>query len=191
MIHEQAMTTIASLDGTSPVKPKKNVLAKRFFTEAIVPIEKTHSAALKNKVRVNQLTQTLRQRTVESDASTRYLKRGIAQRQTAEVALKKSEKDRDRLLQESNNLKKYLHEQTRELLSAQEDERQKTSIQLQDEIAQILLAVNIRLLALKSSAKTNTDKLENEIANTQRMVRESKKRINRVAHEFDIQHKTQ
>ena len=164
--------------------------AKSFFAETIVPIEKTHRAALKADVRVNQLTRTLRRRTVESSASTRRLKRSIIQRQGVEESLKKSGDHYTQLLTESRRLQKRLRHLTREMLSAQEDERQKASHQLHDEIAQTLIAIDLPLLTLKKAAKASTASLKEEIANTRRMVKESGQRLNRFAHEFVIQHKT-
>ena len=188
-IHEQAQKSFISAGGPSAPNPVNNELAKNFFDETIVPIEKTHGTALKVAVRVDQQTRALHQRTVESSASARHLARSITQREAAEATLKKSGRDSALLLKETNVLQKRLRAQTREVLSVRELERQKNSRHLQDEIAQTLLAINIGLLALKTSAKASTEKLEKEIASTQRLVRESIKRINRSAHEFVIQHK--
>ena len=190
LFHEQAQLSPVSLGGPAVPQQNRCERAKEFFAETLVPVEKTHSAALKAAVRVDQLTRALYQRTLEASASTRHLAQSITQREAAEASLRKSGKDCTKLVQESNSLLTRLRNQTGKILSAQEEERQKTSRQLQDEIAQTLLAINIGLLALKTSAKANTEKLEKEIASTQRLVRESVKRINRFAHEFAIQYKT-
>jgi len=188
--HKRAMTALVSPGGSSRTRQQMIKRAKRFFAETIVPIEKTHRAALKADIRVHQLTKTLRRRTVESSASTRYLERGIAKRQAVEAALKKSGRRHARLLAELHRLQKHLRDLTHTLLSTQEDERQKTGHQLHDDMAQALIAIDLRLLVLKKAAKTSTASLKKEIDNTQRMVKESAKWINRFAHEFIIQHKT-
>jgi signal transduction histidine kinase len=188
--HEQALMTVASPGGSSRARQKKIERAKSFFAATIVPIEKTHRAALKADVRVNQLTQTLRRRTVESSASTRRLKRSIIQRRMVEESLKKSGDHHTHLLAESRRLQKHLRHLTREILSAQEDERQKTSHQLHDEVAQNMIAIDLPLLTLKKAARTSTASLKKEIAKTQRLVKESAKRLNRFDHEFVIRHKT-
>ena len=164
--------------------------AKAFFLEAIAPIENTHRAALETGVRVDQLNQTLRQRTVESSASTRHLKQGIVQRQVVNQALKKSGKQHARLLAQSRRLREHLRHLTHEILSAQEEERHRISHQLHDEIAQTLLGINVRLLALKNIAKASTKGLKKEIASTQRLVKQSLKTIDRFAHEFGFHHET-
>jgi signal transduction histidine kinase len=188
-IHARALVSLALPAGSSRTGQRLIERAKRFFTEAIVPIEKTHGAALNADLHVNQLTRTLRRRTVESSASTRRLERGIARRQAAEAALKKSGEHRNRLLRESSRLQSRLRHQMRAILLAQEDERQKTSRQLQDEIAQALVAINLRLLTLKTAAKANTSKLSQEIAETQWLVDESVKTLRRLAHDFGIGHR--
>jgi two-component system sensor histidine kinase DegS len=188
--HEQALTTVVSPGGSSRTRQRMIERAKSFFAETIVPIEKTHRAALKADVRVNQLTQTLRRRTVESSASNRRLKRSIIQRQGVEESLKKSGAHHTQLLAESHRLQKHLRHLTREILSAQEDERQKTSHQLHDKVAQTLIAIDLPLLTLKKAARVSTASLKKEIANTRRMVKESAKRLKRFAHEFVVQHKT-
>lgn len=187
--HEQALAALQSPDG--PLLTRRNLAkrAKLFFEEAISPIEKTHPAALKDDVRVSQLTQTLRRRTVESSASNRHLEQSVTRREAAEAALKKSGEDRAKLLQEATRLQTSLRAQTRAILVAQENQRHKTSLHLQDEIAQTLVAINIGLLAMKTSAKTNIVKLEKEVANMQRLVRASLKRLNRYSYEFILQHK--
>ena len=97
---------------------------------------------------------------------------------------KKSGEHRALLLKEAARLQNRLRTQTHAILSAQERQRHKSSLHLQNEVAQTLLAINIGLLALKTSAKANTAKLEQAVANTQRLVRASLKRLNRYSHDF-------
>ena len=79
---------------------------------------------------------------------------------------------------------------TRQLFSAQEDERHKSSHQLQDEIAQLLLGINVRLLTLRKAAKAGAGTFKKEIASTQRLVGQSVRTTNRFAHEFSLHHET-
>ena len=164
--------------------------AKRFFAETIVPVERTHRAAIQDGVRVRQLTQTLHRRTVESSASTRHLRQSVTRRQAAEATLRKSSERRAGLLCEAKLLQHRLQHQMRQILSAQEEERQKSSHQLRDEIGQTLLAINLRLLALKTSAQANTKSLEKEVAETQRLVQHSVKMMHRLTHELGVHNET-
>jgi signal transduction histidine kinase len=77
-----------------------------------------------------------------------------------------------------------LRQLTHQVLAAQEDERHKISHELQDEIAQTLLGINVRLLSLKQEARSNTRGLKNEIASTQRLVAKSAQSVRQAARKF-------
>ena len=179
-IHERALTTLE-------LSNSKNGFIKRaeiFFTEAITPIVETHRAARQSKIQLNRLNETLGRRTVELAATNRQLQRGIVRRKSVEAALKKSGEHYAKLLKDSLQLQEGLRQLTHQVLAAQEDERKKISRELQDEIAQTLLGINVRLLSLKQEARNNTKGLKNEIASTQRLVIKSAKSVRRVAREF-------
>jgi signal transduction histidine kinase len=179
-VHEQAVATLelsASKDGF--IKR-----AEDFFAEAITPIVETHRAARQSKIDLNRLNQTLNQRTVELAVTNRQLQRGIVRRKSVEAALKKSGEHYARLLKDSLQLQEGLRQLTHQVLAAQEDERKKISIELQDEIAQTLLGINVRLVSLKQEARSNTRGLKDEIASTQRLVAKSAKSVRRAAREY-------
>ena len=73
---------------------------------------------------------------------------------------------------------------THHVLMAQEDERQKISTELQDEIAQTLLGINVRLISLKHEARQNTKGFKDDLASTQRLVIESARSLRRVARDL-------
>lgn len=179
-IHDRALVTLE-------LSQNKDGLAKRaeiFFIEAIAPIVETHRAARQNKDELNQLNGTLDRRTAELAATNRRLQRNITRRESVEARLKSSGRHNARLLRESLQLKESLRRLTHRLLAEQEDERKKISFELQNEIAQTLLGINVRLLSLKEEARSNTEGLKNEIAGTQRLVVKSAKSVRRVAREF-------
>ena len=89
-------------------------------------------------------------------------------------------KHHQKCLEESLELQKRLRQLTHQVLAAQEDERKKISRELQDEIAQTLLGINVRLLSLKQEARSNTKGLKNEIASTQRLVAKSARSVRQV-----------
>ena len=72
-----------------------------------------------------------------------------------ETALKKSGEHYAKLLKESLQLQEGLRQLAHQVLATQEDERRKISRELQDEIAQTLLGINVRLLSLKQEARSN------------------------------------
>lgn len=179
-MHEQALVKLR-LNGA-----KNGVIgrAEIFFTEVIGPVVETHRAGRESKTQLNRLNETLNRRTVELASTNRQLERGVVRRKCVESALKKRGEHYAKLLKDSLQLQEGLRQLTHEVLAAQENERKKISRELQDEIAQTLLGINVRLLSLKQDARSNTKGLKNEIASTQKLVLESAKSVRRVAREF-------
>ncbi len=179
-IHERAIDIL-------DLSARKNGHVKQaeiFFTEAITPIVETHRAAQQSKIELLQLNVTLRRRTAELATTNRLLQRGILRRKSVEAALKKSGVHYSKLLKDSLHLQEGLRQLTHRVLAAHETERKKLSRELQDEVAQTLLGINVRLLSLKQEARINTKGLKNEIASTQRLVVKSAKSVRRAARKF-------
>jgi signal transduction histidine kinase len=179
-LHEQILIT--EVLPRCPAR-KRSTLIKQagiFFAVAITPIEKTHRSAQEAAVQLKKFIETLSQRTVELAASNLELSLEIAQRKVAEEALKKSEGHYSELLRQSDRLQEQLRRLSRQILSAQEDERKRISRELHDVIAQTLTGINIRLATLKTEAAINTNGLNRNIARTQRLVEKS---VN-IVHEF-------
>jgi signal transduction histidine kinase len=181
-IHEQALVTL-ELSNTRNAFTK---LAVIFFNEANIPIEETHRAARQSKAHLGRLTTTLGQRTRELADSRRELQQGATQRKLMEDGFAKRGRHHQKCLEESLELQKRLRQLTHRVLAVQEDDRRKISHELQDEIAQTLLGINVRLLSLKSEARRSTDGLKNEIANTQRLVTKSARLMQETGRKIDI-----
>jgi signal transduction histidine kinase len=187
-IHEQAMATLVMPDCAATVQNEMTMRAAAFFAEAMTPIEKTHRTALAAIADLNQVNATLARRTMDLEDSNRELQRGIALRKVAVDSLEVSENQSATLLEEAGQLQKHLQDMARQILSTQEDERKTMSLKLQDEIAQTLLGIQMRLLALDKELSFSTEDFKKEIANTQRLVEKSVKTINRFARDLGIQH---
>jgi signal transduction histidine kinase len=155
-------------------------LAGIFFTEANIPIEETHHTARQTQVHLSKLMATLCQRTEELAVCNRQLKRGADRRKVMEDDFAKRGKRHQRSLEESLELQKRLRQLTYQVMEAQENERKKISRELQDEIAQTLLGINVRLLSLKHEARSNSKGLKNDIASTQRLVVKSARSVRQV-----------
>lgn len=183
-LHEQTLIT-EMLPGCRAAK--RAALIKQagiFFVEAITPIEETHRGSREAAVHLNQIVEMLSERTVELAASNQELQEEIVQRKAAEAALKKSEHHYSQLLEESERLQEQLRRLSRQVLSAQEEERKEISRELHDVIAQTLTGINIRLAALKKEAAVNTKGLDRNIASTQRLVEKSVDIVHQFAREL-------
>jgi signal transduction histidine kinase len=178
-IHDQA---VASLELT---RNKSGIIkwAENFFSEAITPIVETHHAARQTQIQLTQLTETLNRRTKELADTNLQVKSGIIERKSAEAALKETGEHFSTLLKEALELQEGLRHLTHQAIASQEDERATISRELQNEIAQTLLGINVRLLSVKREAKWKTENLKNEIASTQRMVVKTVQSVRRVARE--------
>jgi signal transduction histidine kinase len=183
-IHQRALATLEASSSRDGVIKR----AELFFKEAINPIEKIHQAALIAGARLTELDKELVRRTADLAASNRSLKQSIVRRKQVELALKYSGDHSRKLLKESRGLQRHLQKLSRQILTAQENKRQKLSAELQDEIAQILLGINVRLLSLKTEAALNAEGFKKDIASTQRLVNRSVTTIKRFARKFVKRH---
>jgi len=183
-LHEQALITLVLPGGSPGARETMVRRAGAFFAEAIIPIEKTHRTAQEINVHLSQLNHTLRRRSADLAASNRQLKREIAQRKSVEESLRKSERHYGQLLDQSRQMQGQLRLLSRQVLSAQEEERKKISRELHDVIAQTLTGINVRLAALKKEAAHNTKGLDRSIASTQRLVEHSVNVVHRFAREL-------
>jgi signal transduction histidine kinase len=183
-IHERALIDLV-LPGSSPgIRDASVRRAGIFFAEAITPIEKTHRTAREASFHFSQLNQTLRQRSTDLIVSNQQLKREIVQRKGVEKSLRKSERHYGRLLEQSQDMQEQLRHLSRQVLTAQEEERKKISRELHDEIAQTLTSINVQLAALKAEATVNVKDLQKKIARTQRLVEKSVDIVHRFAREL-------
>jgi signal transduction histidine kinase len=179
-IHARALVTLKLSNQPGLLKR-----AEFFFARTNTAIEETHRAALQSKAQLGRLKESLSRRTQELVVADRQLQRGIVRRKVMEDNFKERGRDRDKCLAESIELQNLLRQLTHGVLVAQEDECKKISCELQDEIAQTLLGINVRLLALKQEARTNTKGLKNQIASAQRLVLKSAKSVRQFARELD------
>ena len=179
-IHEASLTELHLFRS-------KKALIKRgqiFFNEAIIPILATQRRARESRLTLQPMNELPGRSVGDSAVTKRQLKHGIAPRVTAEACLKTAGLDYARLLKESLTLQDGLRRLTHQVLTTQEDERKHLSGELQNEIAQVLLGLNVRLLSLKQCRHGDLNGLKNEIANTQRLVLKSAKSVRRFAHEL-------
>jgi two-component system sensor histidine kinase DegS len=187
-IHHRALAQLLGPGAASGSREDLTARAAAFFTEVITPIEETHRDARQANAELHQLHATLDERMVRLAAANRELQQQVAERAAVASALKASQRCSGELLKDSRVLEKQLQVMAHKILSATETERKKLSLQLNDEVAQILLGINIRILALKKVVASNHADLAGEIAAAQRLIEDSANIIRRLAHEFSNPH---
>ncbi len=182
--HEQALITLVLPDYSPATRARMIRQAGNFFAQAITPIEKTHRIAQEANTHLHQMIQTLNQRSVDLAASNRRLQQEIIQRKSVEESLRRSEQHYGQLLEQSQHMQEQLRLLSRQLMSAQEEERKMISRELHDQIAQTLTGINIRLASLKAGATRNNKGLQKKISSTQRLVEKSVDIVHRFAREL-------
>jgi PAS domain S-box-containing protein len=125
------------------------------------------------------------QRRIDALAATnRKLEMEIAQRRAAEEALRRSEQNAHRLLEKSHRLHGKLREISHQLLTAQETQRREISRELHDKISQLLIGINVQLLAFAESAKSNPTEIRRKIVPLRRLVEESVRTVHKFARDL-------
>ena len=183
-LHEQ--TLVAELLPGVPAGKRAGLIKQAgvFFAEAVLSLEQPRASTQEAADHLRKIIETLSQRTVELAASNLELGLEVVQRKAAEAALKKSERHYSDLLAKSDQLQEQLRQLSRQILSAQEEERLEISRELHDVIAQTLTGINVRLAALSKAAAANTKGLDRNIARTQRLVEKSVEIVHRFAREL-------
>jgi len=153
---------------------------KAKLSTTLAQTQKSLRSARAATVRLQQLIAALSRRTVALAASNVKLRREVIQRKATEEALRQSDLHYSRMLKHSDRQQKQLRHLSRQILSAQEEERKEISRELHDVIAQTLTSINLRLGLLKKQSTLNTKGLDRNIALTQKLV---EKAVN-IVHQF-------
>jgi PAS domain S-box-containing protein len=112
------------------------------------------------------------------------LRHEIVRRHTVEKALRRSEQDQRRLLDQSREMQERLRHLSHRILQTQEDERKRISRELHDEITQILVGISVHLEGLIRQATIDPARLKQKIVRTQRMVEKSVQIVHQFAREL-------
>lgn len=185
-LHEKIL--IADVLPDCPVAKRAAVLkkAEAFCAVAFVPIWKGNPTRGQAGVdrQLKTLTDTLSHRTVELASAKHELSLEIAKRKAMEKALRAKDRSHSKSLEKSDHLQQQLRHLSRQLLSAQEDERKRISRELHDVVGQTLAGINIRLTTLKKEAAISTQGIGRNIVRTQRLVEKSADIVHRFAREL-------
>lgn len=122
------------------------------------------------------------QRRVDAlEAVNKGLKDEVGRRMLVEKNLRESRKTQTLLLEKSKKMEEELRLLSHQIMHTQEEERKRISIDLHDEIAQTLVAINVHLAALGRSVDLNTGDIAGKIVETQKMVERSVESVHRFA----------
>lgn len=183
-LHEQILVT--EILPACPPRKRASLIrrAGTFFAIAVTPDAMPPGAGPEVASHLKKVIEALNRRTLELAASNQQLQVKNAQLREAEEALKKSEKHYAQQLTRSKLLQQQLHHLSRQVLTAQEEERKRISRDLHDIIAQTLTGINLLLAALKKEAHISPKNLERNIERTQRLVEKSVDIVHRFAREL-------
>lgn len=182
-MHAVALATLApSADFTARTHLLKR--AGLFFTQALIPLEAAQRATKEANRLLLQRNETLRVHTAALAKVNRELERAIARRRAAEAVTLRGKEQYQRLFLASQLMQKKLRELTRQIISAQEEERKEISRELHDEVVQTLVGINVQLAALSKASPGGLRTLKAKIARTQRLVENSVSAVHRFAREL-------
>jgi two-component system, chemotaxis family, CheB/CheR fusion protein len=158
-------------------KPKEILLGIHDITERQQAEEALRAARTELARHASQLETLVAERTVELTATNHRLEGSVA-------SIQKGREEYRALLQESQLMQRKLRLLTRQILTAQEEERKKISRELHDEVVQTLVGINVELSALGRGHTIGGRSLKSKIAHTQRLVENSVNAVHRFAREL-------
>jgi signal transduction histidine kinase len=126
----------------------------------------------------------LREHAAELDRANRKLEREIRKRKASEESVRKGKAEYQRLFTESHVLQLKLRRLTRQIISAQEEERKQISRDLHDHVVQNLVGINVHLSALNQEVGPHQSALKQKIARTQQLVETSVNAVHQFAREL-------
>jgi signal transduction histidine kinase len=183
-IHQQAVMALLLLRPSAGARGGSTKRAGIFFTEALIPLEADRRATRDFNQLLLQRNRTLRRHTAALAAGNRRLQREVTRRKSGEVKIEQAKERYRRLFLESQVMQDKLRQLTRQIISAQEDERKEISRELHDEVVQTLVGINVALSALSRSPGVDGHSLKGKIAHTQRLVTHSVNAVHRFARDL-------
>ncbi len=134
-----------------------------------------------------QVSAVMQERMASLTGTNRQLRRDLARHGRTEAALRKRSERFERLWNESRVLQKELRHLTHQMLQNQEGQRLTLSHELQNQIAQTLLGIHVRLQGLKQESRAANRTLAGGIAHTRRLMKTSARTLRRSTKALGLQ----
>lgn len=182
-LHQEALARL-KLSGSTAVWRKR---ANRFFTAAQGVIESAQLPIHQGNQEIKVSNQPVRRRRPTAVSAASKKKADRRKRTTSETPHLNHSISYPKLLAESLRVQKRLRRSAHETFLIQETQRGVLSRHLQDEIAQTLLSIQVRLLNLRTTSRQNQSTLTKEIAKAQQLVKQSARSIKRFARELALE----
>lgn len=183
-LHNQAVLALADSHSLADPRQRLAQRAATFFTHVLGALEVDRRATWESNRHLRQRNETLRRHTAALARANHRLQREVARRQAGEEKIKRSQARYRILLGESQAMQGKLRQLTRQIISAQEDERKQISRELHDEVVQTLVGINVALAALGAGAVVGAQTFHRQIARTQQLVQNSVSAVHRFAREL-------
>ncbi len=184
LMHDKAMAELASSFDFATTLGDSLARAGFFFTQALMPLEAARRATRETNRLLVERNDTLHRHAAALARANRKLEREITRRKTAEATIREGKAEYQALFREAKTMQVKLRELTREIISAQEEERKQISRELHDQVVQTLVGINVQLAALGRDASGGVRSLKAKIALTQRLVENSVNEVHRFAREL-------
>lgn len=183
-VHERAMIALAPNLDLADSRGGSIKRAGWFLTSAMIPLESAQRTTRTANLNLSQRNATLRAHTAALARANRLLAREVARREAGEATIVRGQDKFRALFQESQVMQKKLRNLTRQILSAQEEERKKISRELHDEVVQTLVGINVELTALGANVAADLSSFRRRLTRTRRLVENSVDAVHRFAREL-------
>ncbi|MEO7412633.1 MAG: hypothetical protein ABIZ81_04690, partial [Opitutaceae bacterium] len=126
-MHEATVAMLASSSEFSSTRNRALKRAAFFFSQALIPLGAAQRATQRANRVLLQRNETLRQHTAALAKINRRLEREVARREAGQAAIRRGKERYQKLFAESQLMQRKLRQLTRQIISAQEEERKEIS----------------------------------------------------------------
>lgn len=146
--------------------------------------EVTHFVSIKKDITERRQAEISKQKVDELAAFNAKLEEEILRKNKEEEILRKNDLEKSVMLLQSLRMQDELRELSRQVITIQEEERQKISRELHDVIAQTLAGIQLRLAALAKKGMKEVNSLDLSITETQQQLEKSVEIVQRFARDL-------